>query len=176
MTNHGTLHGKTLRFERRLAHSIDKVWHVLTDEDETAYWFPGRIVGPREPGAAVRFVFGPRPPGVVEDSLAALIASKQAAFDGAPPAVFEGAIVAFEPPRLFELLWAGDRARFELTADGDATRLVLVYTFVEADARDIGAGWHVSLDWLANRLAGDTAPTSLAGFEALEADYRRRFA
>ncbi len=175
MTAIATLTGHTLRFERRLAHPIDKVWYVLTDEHETCYWFPGRIVGPREAGAQVRFVFEPKPPGVLDDGFAALIASKQEAWKDAPPEDFAGEIVAFEPPRLFELLWGGDRARFELSPDGDGTRLVFHYTFVEADARDIGAGWHVSLDFLGNRLAGDAAPFALAEFGALEATYRHRF-
>lgn len=165
------LDGKTLRFERHLRHPIDKVWYVLTDEAETGYWFPGRIVGPREVGARVRFAFDPKPPGVVDDTLAALIAEKQKAFENAPPEVFYGTVLAFEPPRVFALEWGGDVARFELTPAGDATRLVFVYTFVEADAADISAGWHVSLDWLEQRLTPGAPPTTAAEFKALEASY-----
>lgn len=172
-----TLDGSTLRFERHLRHDIEKVWFVLTDEAETAYWFPGRIVGPRVVGARVRIVFGPKPPGVVDDTLAALIASKQAAFADAPPEVFLGTILAFEPPRLFALDWAGDVARFELTAEGDATRLVFTYTLQDTSvAANVSAGWHVSLDWLGHRLAPGTPPTTADQFTALEEDYRRRLA
>lgn len=169
----GTLEGQTLRFERRLAHDVEKVWRVLTDEAETAYWFPGRITGARAAGAPIRFVFDPKPPGVVDAALAALIASKQdTAFGEAPPELFEGTIVVFDPPRVFELTWAGDRLRFELSPDGAGTRLVFTHTFADAAAADVAAGWHVSLDWLANRLAGAAPPTTLVAFRAIEAEYR----
>ena len=173
----GILDGNTLRFERHLRHDIEKVWFVLTDEHETGFWFPGRIVGPREVGARVRIAFDPKPPGVVDDTLAALIASKQAEFANAPPEVFMGTIIAFEPPRLFALDWAGDTARFELTAEGDTTRLVLTYTLQDASAAaNVSAGWHVSLDWLGNRLTPGASPTTADEFKAIEEDYRRRIA
>jgi len=171
-----TLHGRTLRFERRFAHPIEKVWHVLTEERETGFWFPGRIAGPRVVGAEVTFVFEPKPSGVMADDLAALIASKQDGFKDAPPEVFKGRVLAFEPPRVFALDWAGDTLRFELTDLGGATQLVFTHTFVEADARDVGAGWHISLDWLADRAAGTPRATTRAAFEAIEAHYRAEFA
>ena len=122
--NRGVLTGKTLRYERQLAHPIDRVWHVLTDEAETEYWFPGKIIGPREVGAKVKFQFGPRPPGIIADDFAALIASKQAGFDNAPPEVFEGTIEAFDPPTVFALDWAGDKVRFELSAKQGGTHVL----------------------------------------------------
>ena len=169
----GTLHGNTLRFERTLAHPIEKVWHVLTDEAETAYWFPGRIVGARTPGAKVRFVFEAKPAGVMDDALAALIASKQAEFAKAPPEVFDGTLDVFDPPRVFALTWAGDKLRFELSQVGEATRLVFTHQFLDADPADVAAGWHVSLDWLAKRTGDGSPPTTRAEFEAIEADYKR---
>jgi uncharacterized protein YndB with AHSA1/START domain len=171
--NRGVLSGKTLRYERQLAHPIDRVWHVLTDEAETEYWFPGKIIGPREVGAKVKFQFGPRPPGIIADDFAALIASKQAGFDNAPPEVFEGTIEAFDPPTVFALDWAGDKVRFELSAKQGGTQLVLIYTFVDAIPADVGAGWHVSLDFLAKRLGDDVAMTTRADFEELEGLYKR---
>jgi hypothetical protein len=118
-------------------------------------------------------VFEPKPAGVTDAALAALIAAKQEALRDAPAEVFQAEIVAFDPPRLFELSWGGDRLRFELTDDGGHTRLVFTHTFVDADATNVAAGWHVSLDWLAHRLDGDAAPTTLAQFQALEALYQR---
>lgn len=171
--NRGLLNGKTLRYERDLAHPIDRVWHVLTDEGETAYWFPGKIIGPREVGATVKFEFGRKPAGVMADDLAALIDSKQAAFENAPSEVFEGRIEVFDPPRVFALTWAGDQLRFELTVQGNGTKLVFDYTFVEAEAADVGAGWHISLDWLSRRLGDDSALITRADFEELEGLYKR---
>ena len=172
----GELQGKTLRFERLLAHRPAKVWHVLTDEAETAGWFPARIVGPRVAGGEVRFVFGEKPPGVLADDLAALIRERQAGLAGAPDAVFRGRIEAFEPPRLFALRWGADTLRFELTPDGAGTRLRFTCDFDTADATDVGPGWHVSLDWLADRLDAAPKATTRSRLDALEAEYRRAFA
>ncbi|MEA2587510.1 MAG: hypothetical protein QOH66_437, partial [Actinomycetota bacterium] len=35
----------TLRFERHLAHPVEKVWRALTEPEQLRSWFPHRIVG-----------------------------------------------------------------------------------------------------------------------------------
>lgn len=172
----GRLQGKTLHFERLLAHPVEKVWHVLTDEAESVWWFPARVVGPRAVGAEVRFVFGEKPAGVLAPDLAALIAERQAGLAGAPEAVFRGRIAVFAPPTRFVLEWAGDTLDFALEADGATTRLSFTYTFDTADATNVGPGWHVSLDWLGDRLEGVPQATPRARLDALEARYRAAFA
>jgi uncharacterized protein YndB with AHSA1/START domain len=46
-----------LAFEFDLKHAPEKVWRALTEAGELAHWFPASIDGPREKGAALRFVF-----------------------------------------------------------------------------------------------------------------------
>ena len=127
----------TLRFERSLDHPIDKVWRAVIEPDHRDTWFPQRIVGDLEAGAALRFVDDPNIPA-----------------DG-----FEGRCLAVEPPRLLELQWGEDRLRIELEADGDRTRLVLLDTLAERrHAARTGAGWHLCLEGLHAEVDGSAAP------------------
>jgi uncharacterized protein YndB with AHSA1/START domain len=125
-----------LRYARRLAHPVDRVWRALTEEAELAAWFPTTIDGERRPGAALRYSFRRG--------------------EGRP---FDGEMLAFVPPSLMELRWADDVLRFELHPDGAGCILRLRVTFPEYGkaARD-AAGWHVcldALDALCDGTAGD---------------------
>lgn len=169
--------GTTMRFERQLNHPIERVWHVLTDETETSYWFPARIIGPREKGAQVQFSFDEVAPGLMDDEMTAKVAEKLAEFSAAPnPDFYRGTILAFEPPRLFALDWAGETLRFELSPHAGGTKLVFLYTWPEGPApQGVGPGWHVSLQRLAKRLAGVATPLTAAEFADVEAAYARAF-
>lgn len=125
-----------LRFTRRLAHPLEKVWRALVEPEHLAGWFPTTIDGERAVGARLRFRH--------RDDLAE---------------PFDGEMLAFEPPSLLELQWGVDVLRFELEADGDGTLLVFTDTLEELGkaARD-GAGWHECLERLVYELAGQAAP------------------
>ena len=125
-----------LRYVRVLPHSPERVWRALTEDDELAAWFPSTIEGERRAGAPLTF-----------------------RFDSEGLAVQTGEMLAFDPPKLLELRWAGDELRFELTPVDGGTELVLVDTFDEHGkaARD-AAGWHECLDRLPAVLAGDPPP------------------
>jgi uncharacterized protein YndB with AHSA1/START domain len=126
-----------LRYQRRLAHTREKVWRAITEDAALAAWFPTTIEGERTPGAALRF-----------------------SFRQSEGARFEGEMLAFVPPSLMELRWADDVLRFELQADGAGCVLRLRVTFPEHGkaARD-AAGWHVCLEQLVTHLDG-AAPRS----------------
>jgi uncharacterized protein YndB with AHSA1/START domain len=162
----GTLHHAgtrhTLRFERRLAHSPEKVWRALTEASELAHWFPAEIHGPREQGAALRFVFPSDP-------------SKEAE-SGAAPAM-DGTMIVFDPLRTLEYSWNGEILRFELEPRDGHTLLVFTHTFedVSKAARD-ASGWDVCLDALERRLDGrEPEPFMPERFDALFGDYARQF-
>ena len=57
----GTLHAGegrfVLRFERRLAHPLEKVWAALTDPAELGHWFPQDVEADLRPGGTIRFTF-----------------------------------------------------------------------------------------------------------------------
>lgn len=58
-----------LRFERRFAHSPEKVWRAITEPAHLAQWFPAAVELELRLGAEVRFDSGdgngPTPDGVV---------------------------------------------------------------------------------------------------------------
>jgi len=127
----------TLRFERHLAHPIERVWRAVVEPADRDAWFPQRIEGELVAGGALRFVDDPN-----------------AADDG-----FEGRCLRIEPPHLLELEWGEDTLRIELAADGDGTRLVFLDTIGDRrHAARTASGWHHCLDVLAATLAGDVAP------------------
>jgi uncharacterized protein YndB with AHSA1/START domain len=94
-----------------------------------------------------------------------------------------GAILAWEPPRLLEYEWnvapvpempRGERAifRFELTPDGDATRLLVTYRRISAaTARGFLPGLHAFLDRLEAQLDDRAMPEWMARFAELRAEY-----
>jgi uncharacterized protein YndB with AHSA1/START domain len=141
---HATFHTienrPTLRFERRLAHPVAKVWRAITEPSELAHWFPSHVQGEMRAGGGLTFRFEHMP------------------LDA--PLTMEGRVTDFDPPRLFAFYWGDDHLRFELEASpqGDACVLRLIATLDARDkaARD-AAGWHQCLDGLERQLGG-TAP------------------
>ena len=85
-------------------------------------------------------------------------------FAFAPDFALDGVVTELEPPRVFAFLWGEDLLCVELVPDGPGTRLTLLHvldTEGESAAAKTAAGWHVCLDGLARRLAGeDGVPAS----------------
>jgi uncharacterized protein YndB with AHSA1/START domain len=123
--------GVGVRFERRLAHPIDRVWRAITEARELAEWFPDTIEGEFAPGAEVRF------PKFTEMGL---------------PDV--GTVTDYEPPRLLAFSWGPSSLRFELEPDGDGCRLVLIDMVPREETAKNAAGWEVCLGDLEAMLAG----------------------
>lgn len=139
----------TLRVERVLKAPIDKVWAYLTDSEKRAKWFAGgsfelRVGGKTE----LRFDHDklshePSPKGW---SKAGMVSS--------------GEIVAIDPPRL--IAWrdsgigeGGSDIRMELSAQGDATLLVITHTLAQRNDRvGVSGGWTAHLNILEDVLAG----------------------
>jgi len=138
----GTVHlaggRSTVRFERRLAHPPEKVWRALTEPAQLASWFPVAPDWELTPGAKIRF---------------------ELLNERAPAG--EGEIIAVDPPRLLEYSWDASVLRWELTPDGDGTRLVFTDTSTEVERvpQEL-AGWHVGLEALDASLLGRPLPYS----------------
>ena len=137
MTAHGTyttVDGRpAVRFERRLAHPREAVWRMVTDPAELKHWFPSEVELELRVGGPMRFVFSP------DD-------------------VYEGEVLELDEPSVFAFRWGEDMLRFELEPDGDHTRLTLLhvlYTEGEDAAAKTAAGWHLCLDLMERRLAGE---------------------
>ena len=132
----GTLHTNGdrsyLRFERRLAHPVEKVWRAVTEPEHLIHWFPATMEMDLAEGAKIRFVF----PGAELDP-------------------GDGVITELDPPRTFAFTWNGEAYRIELRPGGDGC--VLVFTCDVGDrlmAGSFATGWQTCLDALASLLGG----------------------
>jgi uncharacterized protein YndB with AHSA1/START domain len=121
-----------VRFERRLAHSPERVWRAITDPDELEAWFPDTIEGEFGPGSEVRF------PKFVEMGLSSV-----------------GKVTEFDPPRLLAYTWGPSTLRFELEPMGDGCRLIFTDILPREETAKNAAGWEVCLADLESRLAGE---------------------
>lgn len=141
----------SVRFERRFAAPIERVWAALTEPEELSAWLMPAWIEAHVGGRA-RFDFD-------EDGYA------------------EGSVLSFDPPTVLEYEWhypGEDQSvvRWELTAEGEDTLLVLDHRLLAMDqATGYGAGWHAYLERLAARLGGDA--TTGAWDERFEAHLPR---
>jgi uncharacterized protein YndB with AHSA1/START domain len=142
----GTLHTRAdgrfeLRFERRLAHPVAKVWRALTDPEHLRAWFPASVDMDLTPGAKLRFELVPEAQarhGLSDEDMTSY-----------------GEMTTVEPPRLLEYTWSGEILRWELEPTADGCRLRFTDVFDDrAIAADDGAGWHVALEALGAALDG----------------------
>lgn len=150
----------TLTFHRRYPHRIEHVWEAISTYEGLSQWLmcSRAEIEPRV-GGRIELVTGPT------------------AYHST------GRILAWEPPRLFAFEWnvaplpempRGEQAvfRFELTARGDDTQLVVIYSrLTKQTAVGFLPGLHAFLDRLAAQLDRAPLPDWLARFAALQADY-----
>lgn len=123
-----------VRFERRYDRPIETVWKALTEPARMADWLGLSFVEPRVGG---RY---------------------ETMLDGLKPML--GRVRIWQPPVLLEYEWHSDHApdavaRWELSPEGRATRLVLRHSgmpFVNANL--MMPGWHIYLDHLGHSLSG----------------------
>ena len=121
-----------LRFERRLAHPVEKVWRAITEPDHLAHWFPATTQIDLRLGGTIRFVF---PGGEIEAS--------------------EGVITELDPPRVFAFTWNGEPLRMELRPDGDGCVLTFTHGFTDRPmAASFATGWETCLGALESALGG----------------------
>jgi uncharacterized protein YndB with AHSA1/START domain len=126
-----------VRFERRLAHPVERVWRALTAPEELIKWWGDADLDLEEGGH-----FNLRWLNTDEEGNAAELHAR---------------IAKLVPERL--LLLDGDihgLLRWELTPDGDGTLLSFRSTLSlpEEFLTKVPAGWHFHLDALADHLEG----------------------
>jgi len=135
-----------LRFERHLAHSIDRVWRAISEPEELQCWFVAPVAWT---------------PALGETFEAA----------GA-----NGEITALDPPRTLEWTWSVERYRFELAPDDDGCVLVFVHVFdpERGPGFQHAAGWATYFARLDAHLDGGflSEQDAHAEFDALLARYR----
>ncbi|MCO6003815.1 SRPBCC family protein [Actinoallomurus purpureus] len=137
-----------LRFERRLAHPVEKVWRALTDPAHLTHWFPSTVEElDLRPGGKIRF---------------------RQEHEQLP--LGAGEITELDPPHVLAFTWYDDPLRWELRPDGQGCILVFTHTFTDRPmAGSFAAGWESCLSALESSLSGN--PTGLA---AVPDDYAGR--
>lgn len=146
--------GETVRFERVYPAPVARVWWFLTDHEGMAAWFADADLEPRTGGRI------------------------EMRWEGAEAEV--GEVIVWEPERMLEFTWqsSGEESlvRYELTAQGDRTRLVLTHTRLAANRlAGYGAGWDAHLLMLTAACEGSSR-TFDETFERLLPVYRERVA
>lgn len=137
-----------LRFERRLARPVERVWRAITEPDELARWFVAPVDWKPEAGEVFES-FGET-----------------------------GEITELGAPHLIAWTYREERFRFELRPDGEGCVLVFTHVFEDrSTGADLASGWDVHLDRLDAHLAGGHLPVEeLLGAAAERHErYARRF-
>ena len=122
-----------VRFRRRYAHPVARVWGAIATPEGLAAWFPSGVAFDPRAGAAIEFTGDPHLPTT------------------------HGTVLAFEPPRRFAFTWGGDELHLTLDplADG-GTELTLLNVLERRDSAARNAtGWTVCLSVLDRTLAGE---------------------
>ena len=131
----------TLILVRELRHSPEKVWRALTDPAELAEWAPFNTdASLADPGATVKLTWM-----------------------GAAPTPIDTKVKRAEAPKVLEY---GDM-RWELEASGSGTKLTLWHSIDNRFIAWGAAGWHISLDVLDRKLAGNPI-SRIAGADAMK--------
>lgn len=142
----------TIRFVRVLDAPVETVWRYLTDAELRGRWFAS---GPLEQkaGGTVDLLFD-------HDNLSADAVPYPEKYKAHHCARGQETVVAIDPPHMLAFSWDGGKegvARFELTAEGERTRLTLTHSGISGPApmANFGGGWHSHLAVLQGVLRGE---------------------
>lgn len=128
---------RTLRFERHLPGTLERVWAHLVQPDRMAVWLARGEIEPRVGGQVV--------------------IHHEENWPDAPPA--RGVVTVWDPPRRLAYTWSEDSTNsevdFELSPLGGGVALVLTHRHLPlGEESGFGDGWHASLDALGLALGG----------------------
>jgi uncharacterized protein YndB with AHSA1/START domain len=157
----------TLKIQRLLPGPAERVWAYLTEGELRRRWL---AAGPMEMsvGGSFEFVWrndelndppSRRPSGVPEEHR------------------MQGRITEFDPPRRLAITWGTTGGvSFDLDPQGDHVLLTVIHRRVpdRSTLLNVSAGWHIHLDILAARLAGDEPAPFWEGWSRLREDYDTR--
>ncbi len=140
----------TIRLERLIDASPEKVWRYLTEASLREQWFMG--------GTDARAI-GDLELLVDHDKLSDDEVGYPESYECFKGRVFHEKVLRFDPPRLLETTFqdgTNGNVTYELVPEGEKTRLVLTHSGIvsPAGAQDFGSGWNSHLTVLQERLAG----------------------
>lgn len=143
----------TIRMERLLDAPVETVWRYLTESDLRARWFAGGPIEPRV-GGSLELVFD-------HDNLSSEDVPTPEQYKGVKGHRATETIETFDPPRRLAFTFSDQgTATFDLSPEGDRTRLVLTHSGItSATGRaNFGGGWYSHLAVLQTILAGGSVP------------------
>lgn len=153
-----SLAADTLRFERTLPGTPERLWPWLADSEKRARWLAAGVL-PDQPGAAFTLTFE---------------------YEGTPVQT-RHTVRLYEPPSRLCITWdEGEdwhsEVTFELSAlTADQVRLCITHRRLrQADRVDVASGWHAHLALLSALLTGTAAPDFMALHRELERAYQQR--
>jgi uncharacterized protein YndB with AHSA1/START domain len=159
----------TLKIQRFLPATMERVWAYLTDSDLRRQWLAaGRME--LKAGAPFEFTWrndeltdppGERPEGFPDEHR------------------MQSRIIELDPPRKLVIAWGanGDgQVSFELEPKGNGVLLTLIHRRLpdRATMLKISAGWHMHLDILVARAAGTEPEPFWDGWSRLQKEYDQR--
>jgi uncharacterized protein YndB with AHSA1/START domain len=144
-----TIDGRpALRFERTLAHSVERVWRAVSVPAELERWFP---------------------------AAADWTPTKGETFEAYGAT---GEVTEVDAPHRLAWTFGGERYSFELTAQEGGCRLIFTHVFgVRAIAAQAATGWHAYFSRLESHLAGRYLSEEEAhkGWEEVHERYAENF-
>jgi len=159
----------TVTLRRRLPGPVARVWAYLVDGELRRRWLASGSMA-LEPGASFELVWR-------NDELSASAAERPEGFPEESRATCQ--ITEVEPLRKLRFAWPaiGD-VTFQLDVVGDEVMLTVTHRRLPDRAAIllVGAGWHMHLDILADRVRGEPPVSFWSGWRRLRGEYERRFA
>ncbi|WP_342540588.1 SRPBCC family protein [Heyndrickxia sp. FSL K6-6286] len=138
------------RYEHHFPHDLEKVWRMLTDNEELKKWFSELRVADLREGGLITFNMG----------------------DGT---FAEMQITELKMYSVLEYTWAADRVRFELYKEPEGCLLIFIETIKEITnhtPKDL-AGWHVCLQVIQALLDGRTVQSRKHEWEIWYEKYKQ---
>lgn len=157
----------TLRIQRLLPASIERIWAYLTESDLRRQWLAAGTMEMKV-GSPFELVWrnteltdppGQRPDGFGEEHR------------------MKGAITELDPPRKLGISWGTTGGvTFELEPAGDEVMLTVTHHRLpdRSTMLNVSAGWHAHLDILAARAAGKEPAPFWDHWVGLKSEYDRR--
>lgn len=177
MSDYGVLTAPdTLRIERLLPGSIERVWQYLTDSEKRTKWLASGHVE-QSVGGKVEHTFRNSTLSPEND----IPPPKYSSCAGDVPML--GKVTACEPLRLLSYIWNAGSAEesevsFELVQLQDQVKLTVTHRRLNNPNTllSVSAGWHTHLNILRDVLSNKTPPGFWKVHSKLEKEYQERLA
>ncbi len=158
----------TLRMERTLPAPIERVWAYLTDPEKRATWLAGGTMA-QEAGDVFELRF--EHTRLTDEEAPERFAGYR------KPHLQKSRLIRSEAPTLLTISWdegpAPSEVTFELTPEGNSTRLVLTHRRLanRKEVISVAGGWHAHVDVLIDVLRGDKPQGFWSNLEVVEKAY-----